>query len=85
MVQLDFGGGSADDWKRWEAVDVVSALLPGENSLEMGGGPGGGGQQIHPDGREADDGKRLPCDGRCIGVASRREVVMQGRSLRRGG
>jgi hypothetical protein len=29
-----------------------------ERNLEMGGGPGGGGQKIGPDGRPADDGKR---------------------------
>ena len=28
-----------------QAVDVVLALLLGENSLEMGGGPGGEGQK----------------------------------------
>ena len=42
------------DGKRFPAVDVVSGLLLGENFLKMGGGPGGGGQKIGPDGRESD-------------------------------
>ena len=36
-----------------------------------------GGLKIHPDGRPADDGKRLPGDGRCsgdVGVSKREEV-----------
>ena len=44
-----------------------------------------GGLKIHPGRRPADDGKRLPGDGRCVGIASRREVLIKGRSLRRGG
>ena len=37
-----------------QAVDVVFRLLPGENLLELGGGPGGGGQQIRLVPRDAD-------------------------------
>ena len=37
-----------------QAVDVVLALLLGENLLEMGGGPGGGEQKIRPERRDAD-------------------------------
>ena len=40
-------------------MDVVLALLLGENLLEWGGGLEEGGQQIRPDGRVADDGKRF--------------------------
>ena len=36
----------ADDGKRFPAVDVVLALLLGENFLKMGGGPVGGGQKM---------------------------------------
>ena len=40
-------------------MDVVLALLLGENLLEWGGGLEKGGQQIGPEGRVADDGKRF--------------------------
>ena len=43
-----------DDGKRFLAVDVVCALLLGENFLKMGGGPGGGGQKIRPERRDSD-------------------------------
>ena len=65
----------------FKAMDVVVACL----SYEMGGGLEEGGLKIGPGGRAADDGKRLPGDGRCVSVASRREVLKKGRSLRRGG
>ena len=42
------------DGKRFPAVDVVSGLLLGENFLKLGGGPGGGGQKIAPDGADTD-------------------------------
>ena len=35
-------------------MDVVLALLLGENVLELGGGPGGGGLKIRPERRDAD-------------------------------
>ena len=63
------------------AVNVVLALFLGENLLEMGGGPGGGVLKIRPDGRDSDDGKRF-CDGRCVGIASRREFIGNGRGSR---
>ena len=65
-------------------MDVVLALLLGENLLKWGGGLEEGGQQIRPDGGWADDGKRFS-DGRCIGVASRREFVRMGRRSGGGG
>ena len=37
-----------------QVVDVVLALLLGDNLLEMGGAPGGGVQQIRPGRRESD-------------------------------
>ena len=40
-------------------MDVVLALLLGENLLEQGGSPGGGGLKIRLEGRAADDGKRF--------------------------
>ena len=45
------GGREADDGKRLKAVDVVSALFLGENSLEWEGVPGGGGLKIGPGGK----------------------------------
>ena len=54
----------ADDGKRFQAMDVVLALLLGENLLEMGGDPGRGGQKIRPEGRDADFWRsktELPC------------------------
>ena len=44
----------SDDGKRFQAMDVVLALLLGENLLELGGGPGGGGHKNRPDRRDSD-------------------------------
>ena len=65
-------------------MDVVLALLLGENLLEWGGGLEEGGQKIGPETRWADDGKRFS-DGRCIRIASRREFVRMGRRSGGGG
>ena len=45
----------------------------GSDYSKEGGGLGEGGLQIAPGWRLADDGKRSSGDGRCIGIASRRE------------
>ena len=47
-------GGRRMTGSALQAVDVVLALLLGENLLEMGGGPGGGEQKIRPGGRGSD-------------------------------
>ena len=65
----------------FQVMDVVVAIW----RKQKGGGLEEGGLNAGPERRPADDGKRLPGDGRCIGVASRREVLKKGRSLRRGG
>ena len=49
-------------------MDVVLALLLGENLLKWGGGLEEGGQKIRPETRVADDGKRFRSDGRCVGI-----------------
>ena len=61
----------------FQAMDVVVA----SGRKQKGGGLEEGGLKIHPDRRPADDGKRLPGDGRCsgdVGVSKREEVWRRG-------
>ena len=64
----------------FQALDVVVACW----RKQKGGGLEEGGLQVLPERRPADDGKRLPGDGRCVGVASRRAVLKGERVWERG-
>ena len=65
-------------------MDVVLALLLGENLLEWGGGLEEGGKKI-----DRIRGGRMTgsafSDGRCVGIASRREFIEMGRRSGGGG
>ena len=66
-------------------MDVVLALLLGENLLEYGGGPGGGGQKIGADGRVADDGKRFEAMDVVLALLLGENLLEWGRGLEEGG